>query len=437
MTRQIILSFSAALIALALALSAVCSQQSQAGKTTTPKTVTVAQQGKADVTGRDNYALQRAADMLSPGDTLEIGPGEYLMDNALVIPVSGVTVRGVPGQTVLKKKRAVMSLIIEGGDWGEDVFIVGEPEKFSVGVGVAILDDRNRQGYSVVTATIEDIRGDTVFTSERSVNDLNYVDGNARLESTFPLLAGYELSDVLIEGITADGNKDQNPFRLDGCRGGAIYLFDCKNVTIRNCVARNYNGDGISWQITDRITVESCESFGHTGLGLHPGTGSTNSVITDSHSHHNGIVGLFLCYRVRLGEFRNNLFEHNGRYGVSIGHKDSDNFFENNVIRNNGFSGVYFRKNPERVGGHRNVFKNNKILDNGNAERGYGVYVEAENQGEVFENNVIAETRTGGEATQRYGVYIVRGTSSVTVGDNEMKGHSEADCHDENSMALN
>ncbi len=424
--------WSAALLVL-ISISLIgCGSQSQTIDAGVPKTITVAQQGEADVTGSDNTALQRAANMLSPGDTLQIGPGEYLMDNALVIPVSGVTVRGVPGRTVLKKNRAVTSLIIEGGDWGEDVFIVSEPEKFRIGMGVAIKDDRNAGGYSVVTATIEDIRGDTVFTSERSVNDLNYVNGNARLESTFPVLAGYGLSDVVLEGITADGNKDLNPFELDGCRGGAIYLFDCTNSTIRNCVARNYNGDGISWQITDRITVEACEAVGNTGLGLHPGTGSTNSVIRDCHSHNNGVVGLFLCYRVRLGVITNNVFEHNGRYGVSIGHKDSDNLFENNIIRYNGFSGVYFRKNPERVGGHRNIFRNNKIKNNGSAEQGYGVYVEAENQGEVFENNLIAETRAGSEATQRYGIFIAKGNSSVTAEGNEMKGHSEADFHDEN-----
>jgi parallel beta-helix repeat protein len=412
-----------------------CGPQSQTSEPGAPKTVTVAQNGAADVTGSDNTALQRAASMLSPGDTLEIGPGEYLMDNSLIIPVSDVTVRGVPGRTVLKKNSAVSSLIVEGGDWGEDVFIVSEPEKFKTGMGVAIKDDKNAWGYSVVTATIEDIRGDTVFTSERSVNDLNYVDGGARIESTFPVLAGYELKNVLIEGITADGNKDGNPFHLGGCRGGAIYLFDCTDVTIRNCVARNYNGDGISWQITDRITVEGCEAYGNTGLGLHPGTGSPNSVITGCHAHHNDVVGLFLCYRVRLGKITDNVFEHNGRYGISIGHKDSDNFFENNAIRNNGFSGVYFRKNPERVGGHRNIFRNNEIKDNGSEEQGYGVYVEAENQGEVFENNQIGETRTGSETTQRYGIYIAKGNSSLTAQSNEMKGHSEADFHDENTLS--
>ena len=42
-----------------------------------PRVVTVAQSGTADVVGSDDVALQKAADLLRPGDTLTIGPGEY------------------------------------------------------------------------------------------------------------------------------------------------------------------------------------------------------------------------------------------------------------------------------------------------------------------------------------------------------------------------
>ena len=58
--------------------------------------------------------------------------------------------------------------------------------------------------------------------------------------------------------------------------------------------------------------------------------------------------------------------------------------------------------------------------------------MEAENQGEVFENNLIAETRAGSDATQRYGIFIAKGNSSLIAEENEMKGHSEADFHNEN-----
>src|SRR5882757_2305087 len=83
------------------------------------KIVTVAQSAPADFIGTSNVALQDAADSLQRGDTLEIGPGTYAMDNSLFIP-SGVSVRGTPGRTILRKSAGVGSLLVEDGDYGEN-----------------------------------------------------------------------------------------------------------------------------------------------------------------------------------------------------------------------------------------------------------------------------------------------------------------------------
>src|SRR6266478_6835470 len=95
-----------------------CSLVSGSGSSLPARTVTVAQSGNADVTGTDSAALQKAADMLHPGDTLVIGAGTYQMDNSLLIP-SGVTVRGTAGKTILLKSRGVESKLAEDGDYGE------------------------------------------------------------------------------------------------------------------------------------------------------------------------------------------------------------------------------------------------------------------------------------------------------------------------------
>ncbi|HVN79927.1 MAG TPA: hypothetical protein VMW38_13085, partial [Terriglobia bacterium] len=99
-----------------------------------PRTITVAQSGTADVVGADNVALQNAADRLRPGDTLEIGPGTYEMNNSLFVP-SGVTVRGVQGQTILKKSPGVESPLSDDGDYGESQISVVDPQKFRPGMG--------------------------------------------------------------------------------------------------------------------------------------------------------------------------------------------------------------------------------------------------------------------------------------------------------------
>lgn len=425
---------SAALLGLPLILFLAlgCAVSSEVPESKGPRTIKVARSGEADVVGTDNRALQKAADMLRPGDILEIGPGEWRMDDKLVIPCSDVTVRGVKGQTVLLKSPAVSSRVTDCGDYGERVLVVAEPDKFHPGMGITVQDDRYSSGWAVTVTTIREIAGDTLKIDPYTVRDYNYETGNARVENKFPILTAYEKEGLLIEDIIVDGNRDGGTGYIDGCRGGGIYLYDCRNSTIRGCEVRNYNGDGISFQITDGIKVVACESHHNSGFGIHPGTGSPNAEIAGCHFHHNDRIGFFLCWRVRHGHFTDNLIESNGQHGISIGHKDTDNLFENNVIRNNGISGVLFRHETEHLSGHRNVFRNNVIADNGNAETGYGVYVQPHAREMVFENNVIEETRSGAAATQKWGFYVMKNAGPARLADNTFRGNILGEFHDEN-----
>lgn len=183
-------------------------------------------------------------------------------------------------------------------------------------------------------------------------------------------------------------------------------MYRVRNVTVRNCTARNYNGDGISFQISDGVQVLNSESYGHAGYGVHPGTGSVNALVKDCRLHDNGDIGLFLCWRVRHGRFENNVIESNRHYGISIGHKDTDNEFIGNTIARNGITGVYFRKETPQNSGSRNVLRDNKILDNGSAREGYGIYVEPHATDLVIEGNEIADTRSANR-TQKVAIYKV------------------------------
>jgi parallel beta-helix repeat protein len=262
-----------------------------------------------------------------------------------------------------------------------------------------------------------------------TLKDYDVAEKHARVQNSFPILCAVQTEGVVFENLIVDGNRELNAY-LDGCRGGAIYLYISRDAMIRNCVARNYNGDGISFQITGNVQVLSCESYGHSGYGLHPGTGSDKPAVKDCRLHDNGQVGLFLCWRVRHGQFVDNLIEHNGRYGISIGHKDTDNVFINNTVSRNGFCGVLFRKETFANSGHRNTFKGNKILDNGTGSEGYGFYVEPQATGITITGNRIAETRTGPARTQRYGVYRVHGAGPVLLQENRMEGHVVRDYYE-------
>jgi parallel beta-helix repeat protein len=418
-------------LALPLLMAVGCSsgQQDACNDAASPRTIKVALSGPADVTGNDNVALQQAADMLSPGDTLLIGEGTFTIHNSVFIPVDNVVVRGEPGKTILKKAPGVGGKVIDCGDFGEDVIVVAEPEKFKAGMGLSLTDDRYNSGWAVSVTGVKKIRGDTLFLTHRTVRDYDYINSNSRAENKFPMLCGIDRKGLTFEGITVDGNREENPYFLDGCRGGGIYLYRSTDCVIRNCTVRGYNGDGISFQITDNVKVIDCESYNNTNYGIHPGTGSPNAQITDCHFHDNDQIGFFLCWRVRYGKFSGNLIENNGLYGISIGHKDTDNLFKDNTIRGNGFCGVYFRPESQQLSGHRNTFRNNQIVDNGDSKRGYGVYVDPFATDITLESNRIADS---GQGTQQYGVYVAKGGGEVTLKDNDMSGHGKGDFFDEN-----
>lgn len=392
------------------------------------RTVTVAQTGQANVIGSDNAALQKAADMLRAGDILMIGPGTYQMANSLFIP-SGVTVRGVAGKTILRKSSGVESSLIEDGDYGESQLTVADPQKFRAGMGLSVLDDTLNGGWDISITTVVGVNGNTVRISPMTLRDYSVEPLHARVRNSFPILCAIETENVVFEDMIVDGNKDENGY-IDGCRGGAIYLYQSRNATIKNCVARNYNGDGISFQITDNIQVLNCESYGHAGYGVHPGTGSPHALVKGCRLHDNGQIGLFLCWRVRNGRFEDNVITNNKQYGISIGHKDTDNLFVNNTISGNGLAGVYLREETIQNSGHRNTFKDNKITNNGGVKAGYGFFIQPHAGEILIANNQIGETRLGTERTQRYGVYKSLGAGSVLLQDNAMRGNSEADYHE-------
>ena len=76
--------------------------------------------------------------------------------------------------------------------------------------------------------------------------------------------------------------------------------------------------------------------------------------------------------------------------------------------------------------GHRNTFRKNRVIDNGNRREGYGFYVAPHAGDIVIEDNQIAETRATGGA-QRIGVFKTDGAGAVRMTNNRMSGHSAGD----------
>jgi parallel beta-helix repeat protein len=348
-----------------------------------------------DIRGNDHRALQAAIDYAAKlgGGTVRIGPGRFQMRNALILR-DKVQVSGVPGKTVLVACDGFKTRLAADGDCNERQITLEDPSGFQVGDGVAIQDDHSRNGFEVTTATLTARVDDRTFKISAPLYLDYMVSQKASACLAFPVVGGWNVKNAGVEGLTIDGNRARTQ-NLDGCRGGGIYLFECENVTIRNCVVRDYNGDGISFQVSQRVSVENCLCENNAGLGLHPGSGSQHPTVRGNRSLNNGGDGLFVCWRVKHGLFEDNEIRGNKGAGVSIGHKDTDNLFRGNNISSNARAGVFFREESPAMGAHRNVFENNRILDNGPAEGEAGacIIIRGHHDDLVFRKNTIGSTK--------------------------------------------
>ncbi len=372
----------------------------------------------ADLIGNDNRALQAAVDYIAAlgGGVVEIGAGEYLMHDSLHLRPN-VTVRGAKGQTVLRKTSSVVSALALDGDFGEQQITVEDPNGFAVGCGVAVWDDR-AGGFHTTVARITGQRGHT-FSIDKPLMADCMVASHAKAATVFPVVSAYHAQGIRIENLTIEGSKGDN-VALNGCRGAGIFLYGSHGATIQGCTIRNYNGDGISFQQSNDVTVTDCISEDNASLGLHPGSGSQRPTIQRCIARRNGTDGLFLCWRVRHGTFEHNVLEENGRFGISIGHKDSDNLLRHNIVQENKSNGIFFRNESLGMAPHRNRLEENVIENNGGAE----IRIRGEVNDLVFRKNVI---RDGGTDDTNVGIQIEETVGPVVLDGNQIETQTSID----------
>ncbi|MBN2130116.1 MAG: right-handed parallel beta-helix repeat-containing protein [Sedimentisphaerales bacterium] len=365
-----------------------------------------------DLVGSDNRALQAAVDYVANlgGGLVEIGAGQYLIRDSLHLRPH-VTVRGAPGKTILRKVDSVVSALALDGDFGEEQITVTDPAGFAVGAGVAIWDDR-AGGFHTTVARITG-RTDHTFSIDKPLMADCMVHNHAKAATVFPVVSGYYAENARVENLVIEGNRDGN-VHLNGCRGAGIFLYRSHGVVIARCEIRRYNGDGISFQQSNDVTLEHCTSTGNASLGLHPGSGSQRPTVRNCVARDNGEDGLFLCWRVRHGLFEDNLLEGNGRFGISIGHKDSDNLFRRNTARRNRQHGLFFRNETLGMAPHRNRFEHNLIEDNGGAE----VRIRGEVNELTFAHNKIRDIRNEDSEASSVGILIEDRVGPVYLQDN-------------------
>jgi hypothetical protein len=379
----------------------------------------------ADLVGSDNRVLQAAVDYIAVlgGGVVEIGEGEFIMYDSLHLH-SNVTVRGNKGKTVLRKADGIVTALALDGDFGEQQFTVEEPTGFAVGYGVAIWDDR-AGGFHTTVARITGRNGNT-FSFDNPLMADCMVHNKAKAATVFPVVSAYNVEGVRIENLIIDGNKESN-VHLNGCRGAGIFLYRAFGTVIQGCLVRNYNGDGISFQQSNDVTVVDCISEDNASLGIHPGSGSQRPLVRKCIARRNGTDGLFLCWRVRHGLFEDNVLESNGRFGISIGHKDSDNLLRRNIVRLSNRNGIFFRNESLGMAAHRNRIEENIIENNGIGGEAAGIRIRGYTNDLVFRDNTIRDTREKGTRTQTVGIRIEEQVGKIVLEKNKIEAKTRID----------
>ncbi|MBW6535172.1 MAG: right-handed parallel beta-helix repeat-containing protein, partial [Mariniphaga sp.] len=324
----------------------------------------------ADVCGFTSQSIQYAIDAVTKtGGTVKLNPGLYEI-TAPVRLKSNVKLIGSGRETILKRGKGVQTRFVVDADYAELKLTVENSDGFEPGMKIQVTDQNNSSCWNVSTAYITDIQDETIYIDSYLIRDYRS-DRDGLVSNASSVIEVIEAENVLISNLTADGNRAEN-FFADGCNSAGILILKSKKVVVDNVHVKEFNGEGISWQITENVTIRNSEISGSGNTGMHPGTGSPFTVIENNDVHHNDNDGLFICWRVYQSTVTNNRFHNNGRFGICTGHKDTDVIFTGNHIYENGSDGVHLRGERESNAPHRNTFVKNIIENNGTKNGGYG-----------------------------------------------------------------
>ena len=373
---------------------------------------------KADLVGSTDRVLQAAVDYVARlgGGTVKVLPGTYTLRNSVVLP-SRIRLLGSGQDSIITKIASETIELADDSDWYDQEITLSKIGSFRIGDGVVLRAKNPHNGSTDVIKRTLVARQGKRFKINDGLRKNLWLSGKPTVSSLFPLLTSERTSDVLIENLTLDGNRKQNA-NLDGNHAGCIFLQDCNRYTVKNVTARNYNGDGISFQICHDVRIENCHSHDHAGLGLHPGSGSQRPVILNNRLERNHI-GLFWCWGVRYGRAERNRMDGN-TYGISIGHRDTDNVMQDNDVLNSGKVGILFRNDArgKDFWANRNSIVNNRIHNNG-ADDGIAIDIQGKTTDITITGNDIKETR---KPMRRRGIRIAADAGTVSLAENRIEG---------------
>ena len=377
----------------------------------------------ADIIGDSDKVLQAAVDYVAGlgGGTVKIQPGTLTLRSAIRL-TSGIRIIGSGPDSIITRIPSETIDLAADSDWYDQEVTLAEAGAFQVGDSVALRATNPHNGAATVIKRVIIAKSGNRLKLNDGLRENLWLSGKPTCASLFPLLTSEHTADVVIENLTLDGNME-NAENFNGNYGGCIFLQDCNRYTIRKVEARNYNGDGISFQICHDVVVEDCHSHDNADLGVHPGSGSQRPLIRNNRMERNGL-GLFWCWGVKYGLAEHNQIRDNRNYGVSIGHNDTDNIMRHNHISGSGKVGILFRDENRGADfwANRNTIEDNTILNSGGPE-GIAIDIQGKTKDVTLSRNTIREERA---PMQRTGIRISADAQRIELADNTIQGVATA-----------
>lgn len=383
------------------------------------------------VADKSGAAIQAAIDRTAArgGGVVFLPAGEYYLEAGLKMR-RNIILRGEGRATLLRRSPFVETALMADALKGAADIRVKDPRGFKAGAEVALWDAKQRQGANPVICDITrvtNVEGNRIFLADALAADY-LASRQAVLFNAFPVIFGRDVESVIVENLAVDGARapgNESPANGE-CEG--IQFTDCRNCKVLDCTVYSCGGFGISDSGGENVAFRGCESYSNTWHGFHLGlgkkAGSRRCTIENCYAHHNGWIGIYLCWRASENIIRGNHLTDNKLNGLLIGPFDDRNLIVNNIISNNGESGILVARRAHP--GRSNMFIGNILCDNGQPGLTPAIKIESPQEGQyeyfLFARNMIIETRAV-ENPEASAFFIDEQTDHIVIADNYLQGN--------------
>lgn len=295
--------------------------------------------------------IQEAIDALGGrGGLVEIPPGRHVLKRPITVP-SGVTLRGAGA--VLVKCDGVATPLAQAAKGGDTLLRVKDASGFEPGMAIALArlnegyapTDMDAWAFDGIFPVVQAVRGSTLEISPSL--DVDFPADGTTVLNFFPAIRVERAKDVVLDSLRIEGNLPKQPAPYANFQAAAIALLRTSNARIRDCVVRDWPGDGISAQGGTDVHVSGCVVERSRGHGFHPGSGLTEGRFLNNRAAGNLFDGLYFCQAVTRTIVDGNLLTGNGRHGIGgLGGgkeektRDAFNVVSRNICEGNGEAGI-------------------------------------------------------------------------------------------------